>query len=405
MKKLRTGAMPPAGMPRPEPAAQTALLTYLESALDREAAARPNPGRAAPHRLNRAEYAERHPRSAGARRRHRHAAAARRLGRRLRQHRRRAGRVARAARALSLGGGEDQRARRGQSRRSPRIPTPTACAATRRRPTRTTSCRPARAAACWRATRSRSTASTPSRSSCCRPTSARSAASRTRTSSRSRVDGERVLLAPVGQRAGVRRRGQERDRHREPARGAAAGARVRARRPAAGGRGVSGQDGGARRQPAAVVRAQHADCHRPSRRAARRERDHSGRSIPRGPATPRAAAACSPVRRPQVAPAADDRACARTIVSHAGAARLSAPGHRRGPDAAAAVLRDRPARGRLRARRRDGAARHPRQPEVPDPRRARSRRRGGGDAVAASATSISRRGSRSSSGAAFPTTS
>jgi len=56
LKKVRTGAMPPAGMPRPEPAAQAALLTYLESALDREAAARPNPGRAAPHRLNRAEY-------------------------------------------------------------------------------------------------------------------------------------------------------------------------------------------------------------------------------------------------------------------------------------------------------------------------------------------------------------
>jgi len=57
IRKLRTGAMPPAGMPRPEAAAHTALVTYLETALDREAAAHPNPGRAAPHRLNRAEYA------------------------------------------------------------------------------------------------------------------------------------------------------------------------------------------------------------------------------------------------------------------------------------------------------------------------------------------------------------
>jgi hypothetical protein len=57
IRKLRTGAMPPAGMPRPEPAAHDALVTYLETALDRAAAARPNPGRTGPHRLNRAEYA------------------------------------------------------------------------------------------------------------------------------------------------------------------------------------------------------------------------------------------------------------------------------------------------------------------------------------------------------------
>jgi cytochrome c5 len=57
IRKLRTGAMPPSGMPRPEPAAHDALVSYLETTLDREAAARPNPGRAGPHRLNRAEYA------------------------------------------------------------------------------------------------------------------------------------------------------------------------------------------------------------------------------------------------------------------------------------------------------------------------------------------------------------
>ena len=57
IRKLRTGAMPPSGMPRPDPAAHDALVTYLETTLDREAAAHPNPGRSGPHRLNRAEYA------------------------------------------------------------------------------------------------------------------------------------------------------------------------------------------------------------------------------------------------------------------------------------------------------------------------------------------------------------
>jgi hypothetical protein len=55
--KLRAGAMPPPGRPRPEPAAQHAFVTWLEGELDRAAAARPNPGRtAAFHRLNRTEY-------------------------------------------------------------------------------------------------------------------------------------------------------------------------------------------------------------------------------------------------------------------------------------------------------------------------------------------------------------
>jgi len=57
VRKLRTGAMPPSGLPRPDPAAHDALVTYLETTLDREAAAHPNPGRSGPHRLNRAEYA------------------------------------------------------------------------------------------------------------------------------------------------------------------------------------------------------------------------------------------------------------------------------------------------------------------------------------------------------------
>ena len=56
VRKLRTGAMPPAGMPRPDKATYDSFSTYLETALDRAAAANPNPGRPAIHRLNRAEY-------------------------------------------------------------------------------------------------------------------------------------------------------------------------------------------------------------------------------------------------------------------------------------------------------------------------------------------------------------
>jgi catechol 2,3-dioxygenase-like lactoylglutathione lyase family enzyme len=56
IKKVRSGAMPPQGLPQPDAAARAALVSYLETALDREAAARPNPGRPALHRLNRTEY-------------------------------------------------------------------------------------------------------------------------------------------------------------------------------------------------------------------------------------------------------------------------------------------------------------------------------------------------------------
>jgi len=55
--KMRAGLMPPAGAPRPDKATHDAFATWLESELDRYAAARPNPGRTEPfHRLNRAEY-------------------------------------------------------------------------------------------------------------------------------------------------------------------------------------------------------------------------------------------------------------------------------------------------------------------------------------------------------------
>ena len=55
--KVRAGVMPPAGMPRPDRATLDSLVGWVESQLDRAAAARPNPGRTEPlHRLNRTEY-------------------------------------------------------------------------------------------------------------------------------------------------------------------------------------------------------------------------------------------------------------------------------------------------------------------------------------------------------------
>jgi mono/diheme cytochrome c family protein len=56
--QLRSRAMPPSGMPRPDSATYNAVATWLETELDRAANLRPNPGRPAGlHRLNRTEYA------------------------------------------------------------------------------------------------------------------------------------------------------------------------------------------------------------------------------------------------------------------------------------------------------------------------------------------------------------
>ena len=49
--------MPPPGVPHPDNATYESLANYLETALDRAAAARPNPGRPAAYRLNRFQYA------------------------------------------------------------------------------------------------------------------------------------------------------------------------------------------------------------------------------------------------------------------------------------------------------------------------------------------------------------
>ena len=56
VRKLRTGAMPPVGRPRPDNALSESAAAWLEAGLDRSAVDHPNPGRPTLHRLNRAEY-------------------------------------------------------------------------------------------------------------------------------------------------------------------------------------------------------------------------------------------------------------------------------------------------------------------------------------------------------------
>ena len=57
VRKVRAGLMPPAGARRPDRTTLDTFAGRLETAVDRAAAASPNPGRAPLHRMNRAEYA------------------------------------------------------------------------------------------------------------------------------------------------------------------------------------------------------------------------------------------------------------------------------------------------------------------------------------------------------------
>ncbi len=57
LRKLRAGMMPPAGRPRPKPAARDGLVAWLQSELDRAALRNPHPGRVdGLRRLSRTEY-------------------------------------------------------------------------------------------------------------------------------------------------------------------------------------------------------------------------------------------------------------------------------------------------------------------------------------------------------------
>ena len=106
VRMLRSGMMPPAGMPRPDAKTYEAMTVWMENELDRHKVAQlPPPGL---HRLNRAEYANADSRPAGRGSRSRQVPALRRFNARLRQHRRRADAFAGAARRLHVGRGQDQ---------------------------------------------------------------------------------------------------------------------------------------------------------------------------------------------------------------------------------------------------------------------------------------------------------
>jgi len=57
IRKLQMRTMPPVGVPRPDDATYNKLARWLETRLERAAAAHPNPGAPLLHRLNRTEYA------------------------------------------------------------------------------------------------------------------------------------------------------------------------------------------------------------------------------------------------------------------------------------------------------------------------------------------------------------
>jgi hypothetical protein len=56
VRKLRTGAMPPGKMPRPDKATTETIVSGIEAELDQAALGNPNPGRPSLQRLNRSEY-------------------------------------------------------------------------------------------------------------------------------------------------------------------------------------------------------------------------------------------------------------------------------------------------------------------------------------------------------------
>ena len=56
LRQVKSGQMPPAGMPRPDAATVATFTKSVADSLDRAAIAKPNPGSPMPHRLNRMEY-------------------------------------------------------------------------------------------------------------------------------------------------------------------------------------------------------------------------------------------------------------------------------------------------------------------------------------------------------------
>ena len=112
VRKLRSGAMPPAGRPRPDAATYDAVASHLEAqagccrvnpARARQAAAVPSPE---PHRIQEFDSRPAEPRRPFKRCRSRSVAAGRQFQQRIRQHRRSAFRIVDTARAVFVGRSE-----------------------------------------------------------------------------------------------------------------------------------------------------------------------------------------------------------------------------------------------------------------------------------------------------------
>ena len=56
LRQVQSGAMPPAGLPRPDAATVASFAKSVAETLDRAALLKPDPGAPMPHRLNRMEY-------------------------------------------------------------------------------------------------------------------------------------------------------------------------------------------------------------------------------------------------------------------------------------------------------------------------------------------------------------
>ena len=108
VRKLRAGAMPPVGRPRPDAAAVSGFVSTLETALDRAAADEAESGTRRRSPLEPERVRECRPGPSGARDRRPRAAARRQFRSRIRQHRGRPVRLAGAPRSVLLCRAQDQ---------------------------------------------------------------------------------------------------------------------------------------------------------------------------------------------------------------------------------------------------------------------------------------------------------
>ncbi len=165
--KLRSGTMPPAGMPRPDAATYSSLARLARGTNRSSFRAVCRPPDPAPSQSLRIR--QRDPRFAGTGHRRRLSTASRRFGVWLRQHLRCSGRIAVASGTLSRRRAENRRSRGGRSQDRAGQRNLAHPAGSFSGPARRMACRSAPSAELWSVTTFRSTASTPSKRTCIEP--------------------------------------------------------------------------------------------------------------------------------------------------------------------------------------------------------------------------------------------